>query len=301
MSYSRSFSQARGLGTAYDEALILGQRMRQGYAGYRGFGSLGDALSDYQADHAAWATEKAAYDQMLANWQATKTQLQNAYNTAMNNFNADHARWAGEVVAYQAAQKAYQSKLNMLSMTYGMSQSSVTSKFPNIAFPAGYPGCVTQAQKDAWQRTCDQLTSVKGFGLGALPTGPECGLALLPVCQSVTPPAPPRAEPMPPAPPQPPAAPPPLRPEPMPPAPVPTPVSVTLPTPPAPTPQNPSSNTPLTPSYQPTPTVDSSIPTSTASASKSGGLLSNGLLLIVLAGGGYALYRTFKKPKATAA
>jgi hypothetical protein len=43
----------------------------------------------------------------------------------------------------------------------------------------------------------------------------------------------------------------------------------------------------------------SSTPPSTASATRSAGLVKNGLILVVIAGGGYILYRTFKKPKAS--
>jgi hypothetical protein len=43
----------------------------------------------------------------------------------------------------------------------------------------------------------------------------------------------------------------------------------------------------------------SSQPVPSTTPTKSAGLVKNGLILVVIAGGGYALYRTFKKPKAS--
>lgn len=261
-------------------------------AGYSGLRGLGDAQSAYQADHDAWLQEQAAYSQAYSNWQdqVVAVAQQNANNQAA--YSADLARWNAESAGYTAAKRAYDNQASTLGRAYGMQLSSLLTQYPSIVIPPGFPGCVTQAQHDAWQQTCSALQSVKG--LGAAPTGPECGLALLSVCPPPTPPpAPLRPKPAA-APtlkaPTPPPAP---RPEPQPPAavPPPPPAMTSIPQPPPPSvTQNPYSSTvPLTTS---TPTI---APTKTA------GILSNGLLLIVLAGGSYALYRTLRKPKASAA
>lgn len=269
-----------------------------GYSGMRGLRGFGyipagySGLGDYASDHAAWMQEESAYAQAYQNWQSQLPAIsqQNANNQAA--YAADLARWNAEQAAYNAAYNGYLNQSRTNAMAYGISQNSVLAQYPSIVIPAGYPGCVTQAQHNAWQQTCDAIQSVKG--LGAVPTGPECGLALLPVCQPPLP-APPPLRPKPTPPPQITAPPPPapIRPEPQPPASVPTPT----PTPtlvPAPTP------TPGTPSVTQNP-YSSTVPltpTATQAPTKSAGLLSNGLLLIVLAGGSYALYRTLRKPKA---
>jgi hypothetical protein len=305
MSYSRG---SNVLGTGYDEVNILAQRMRQGYAGFgmtlpevralkSRIRSRYAGLGDYASDHAAWLAQKAAYDKAYAAWLATTQQLKTAYALAQSHYSIDLIRWNNELKAYNAALVNYQNAQRAIAMGYSSNQAAVQQQFPGVVFPAGYPGCVSQAQHNAWQATCDQITSVKG--LGALPTGPECALAMLSVCQpGPAAPAPPRPKPQPPAPPSYPAAPPSIGPEPQPPANVPTPppIQTSIPTPAPGTPETPSV---LVPTYQST--VPSTTPPPTTQAStKSGGLLSNGLLLIVLAGGGYALYRTLKKPKAAA-
>jgi hypothetical protein len=147
--------------------------------------------------------------------------------------------------------------------------------------PAGYPGCVTQAQHDAWAATCAQLNAIKGLG-AAVPTGPECGLAQLPVCApALAPPAAIGPKPNPPSLYAMPSPPPPLRPEPQP------------PTPPPPSALGPPPQ--MAPGPDGTPS-----PTTTAAPATSAGILSNGLILVVLAGGGYLLYRSLKKPKKAA-
>lgn len=275
--------------TKYDDMLILGQRMRQGYAGY-GLRGLGDAMIDYQTDHARWLIEQAAYSSALANYNATVQQLKTAYALAVSHYGLDLARWKTEASAYNTALTNYQNAGRAQQMGYAANQAALAQQ--GIVIPAGYPGCVTQAQHDAWVSTCNQLNSVKG--LGALPTGPECLLAQLSVCgPGAAPPPALRAQPLPPAAPTYPAPPPGLRPEPQPP---PAPTSSTVPLP-APTPASstlPNPPSVITPTYQSTVPLPAPAPAST----KSAGLFSNGLLLVVLAGGGYALYRTFKKPKA---
>lgn len=298
MSYARHIPS---IGLSYDDVCILQQRMRQGYSG------LGDAGEAYTLDHARWVTEKSAYDKALSNWAASLTQLSLAYARAKAAYEADLAKWKLESAAYQSALIAYNNQARTLAMTYGISQNSVLAQYPSIVIPPGYAGCVTQAQRDAWLKTCNALNSVRG--LGAVPTGPECGLALLPVCQApLPPPTALRPVPQPPAPITLPTKPPALRPEPQAPAAVaiPTPgpspgPSAIIPTytpPPIPSPGGPLQPTPI-PSFTPTPIPSKPLIASTVpSSTQSGGLLSNGLVLIVIAGGGYALYRTLRKPKA---
>jgi len=205
---------------------------------------MGDAASDaYAADHAAWLQEKAAYDKAVAAYAGQSAGNAMAYASAQAGYLRDLSAW-------QAESTAYQNTLNA---------GNTAARAAGVVTPPGYPGCVTQAQHDAWQAACSYASqTVKG--LGADPTGSSCALALLPVC-----PAPLRPQPTPPPVPAAPAPVPPLRPEPQPPV--------------------------ITAPAAPTPAV-------APAATKSGGMLSNGLIIVVLAAGGYALYRTFKKPKA---
>lgn len=279
---------------------VSGKLMGYGPGAF-GFSGLGDAAYDsalqaYNADHAQWVLDKQAYDRAYTAWQAQSANALAAYNQALAAYNANLANWQMEQAAYTGQLAAYQNQARTNAMTYGMSQNSVLAQYPSIVIPAGYAGCVTQAQHDAWAKTCSQIQSVKGLG-GPTPTGPACGLALLPVCAApLSAPPPLRPRPVPPPLPNPSLSPAPVRPEPLPPAPPASPL-------PLPASNQPGSPPPsvLTPSY----TVPDSLPvpppsTTPTTTSASAGLLSNGLLLVILAGGGYALYRTFKKPKKAA-
>lgn len=243
---------------------------------FRSFRGLGDAMSDYVADHAAWVQEKAAYDKAAMGYSMTLAGQAAGYSSALASWNAQSAAHVAAVVAQQQQQ---------IIRSRALDQANTAARAAGAVTPAGYPGCVTQAQHDAWVSTCSFMSqTVKG--LGADPTGSPCALALLPVCPPPFPAPPPVG--LKPAAPAPPAPPPPLRPEPQPPVATSVPVPVSTP---------PVLNTgpqaiPSTPVLVTTPPPPP--PT------KSGGLLSNGLILVVAAVGGYALYRTFKKPKAAA-
>ncbi len=253
-----------------------------------------------------------SYEQSYASY----LQAHDAWLGAVNVYRSASAAWAaGEAqkskiyAAEQAAYKAAVAAAALDQQRWASQKAALISQ--GVTFPSGFPGCVSQAQRDAWQATCNQLSSVKGLGLlssslqtaavkasSSSPSGSPCLLATIPTCKLV---------PLPPRPPVPAPAPTPPGPEPQPPvkpATPPPPVQVLIPTP---TPQTsiPTSipQTPNTPSggggdgsFTPsTPTTSSTVP---AAKPKSGGLLSSGLILIVIAGGGYALYRTFKKPRA---
>lgn len=258
---------------------------------FRGFGDASSdyasALAAYQADHAAWLKEKTAHDNAILGNAAQSAGAASSYASALASWNAASAARAAQVAAAQRQQLAIQ---------VAASRATTAARAAGVVTPPDYPGCVSQAQHSSWQAACAAIsTTVKG--LGADPTGPFCALALLPVCQ------PPVA--MPPPLPPPPTLPsvqltpvPALRPEPQPPAP--PPVATTAPAP-SPLPQaTPFQNSPLGPA--PISVIDpgsSSSPTPiTPPPSKSAGLIKNGLILVVLAGGGYALYRTFRKPRA---
>jgi hypothetical protein len=275
-------------------------------AGYSGFRGLGDAAYDsallaYQAAHATWQGQMTAYQNAYATWSASNATQQQNYQNALTAYQADLAQWNNEVAAYNAAHAAYLNQAQTNQANYAAAQQNATSQYPGIVFPAGYPHCVTQTESLSWQQQCAALQSVRGLGaLSApkliVPTGPACGLALLPVCAPVI--AAPKAvrpQPQPPAPVAVRNGPVPPGPEPQPPAPPaalgPPPQAPTTPGPSVT--QNPYSDT--TPLLAPSPTA---IPAATTAT---GGLLSNGLLLVVLAGGGYLVYRSMKKPKPKAA
>jgi hypothetical protein len=271
--------------------------MSYAYAGkIAGLGALG--LGDYASDHAAWLQEKAAYTLAVQAFQGATIGQASNYAAAVAGYNRDLAAYNQALAAYAAASQA--ALRQQLANIKAYAAQNAQAKAAGAVIPAGYPGCVTQAQHDAWQNSCTASnsawanTSVRG--LGAVPTGPACALALLPVCQQMPPLPSVPPKPTPPAQPAPLTPPAPLRPEPQPPATVtaPRPVLTSSPSAPAPavpfqnSPLGPDPNASLTPASTPTPPP----------ASKSAGLIKNGLILVVLAGGGYALYRTFRKKKA---
>lgn len=264
-----------------------------GYSGFLGLGlGLGDAAYDaalaaYQVAHETWQRQMLDYQNTQGNYQLSL----NAYNQSLAAYQADLARWTAEVAAYNAAYNAIANQGRTAQMAAAAQQASAIALYPGVVIPAGYAGCVSQAQHNAWQSQCDAISSVRG--LGADPTGPACGLALLPVCAPAPLlPAAVRPRPQPPAPFSVPA---PVSPGPEPQPPTPPPPSALGPPPqqipPPSVTQDPYSDT--TPLLTPSPTP--------AATTASAGILSNGLLLVALAGGGYLLYRSLKKPKASAA
>lgn len=291
---------------AYSGKLAGLGSFRPGY-GFRGLGTAasdaayGAAVLAYNQDHALWLQQKAAYDKALAAFQGESAGAAQAYSQATMYYNMDLTAWNKESAAH--AQALVQAQQQALVNQKMKDAGNAAARAKGVVLPATYGGCVTQGQHNAWQADCNTVNApVKG--LGQDPTGPSCALALLPVCPPAIPLVPAlRPKPTPPPPQlvfQPPA---PLRPEPKPPlAPPPTPVVVAMPSPsplppPAsisPVPNQPTSIGPA-PQASPVPT-----PTTISPTTKSAGLLSNGLLLVVIAGGSYALYRTFKKPKAKA-
>lgn len=240
----------------------------------RGFRGFGDAASDYAANHAAWLREKAAYDLAAMGFAAASAAASSGYAASLASWNAQSTARAAAVAAQQR---------QLLANQTAMSRANIAARAAGAVTPADYSGCVSQAQHDSWVASCSFVSqTVKG--LGADPTGSPCALALLPVC----PPPVAAVPPLGPRPVQPPPPTPPailqttLRPEPAPPG-------ATAPTPPV-----------LNTAPQSIPSNVPTLTTTSAAPSKSGGLLSNGLIVVVLAAGGYALYRTFKKPKAAA-
>ena len=243
----------------------LGRRVfhpRFGFTSVRGLGdaSYDAALAAYQKAHALWVLQTNAYNRNMQGWQAGEAAKAAAYASASAAYAAQQAGWK-KIQQQLAAQGVY--------------------------FQSDFMGCVYPAQLNAWKTQCaNQQAAAAVKGLGASnPSGPVCLLAQLPECPD-TPiplPVPPVAAPKPVAP----------GPEPQPPTPPPvtsTPTSTTLPPPVVVSP-------PVT-SSGPTTTPDPVISTTPTASTKSGGLLSSGLILLVVAGGGYAIYRTLKKPKA---
>lgn len=221
------------------------------------------------------------------------------YDAAYAAYKADLAAWNAEAALRVQAVTAQQKQI--LAIAVYQSRANAAARAAGAVIPAGYSGCVSQTQHNAWQYECNAQNAqnaawasatVKGLGGSTTPSGPYCALSLLPVCAS------------------PPAPIPPLRPKPLPPiasapsAPAaPKPVIVTAP----------AASPVLTPAHAPAaaPPVLNTAPQQIASNSpvvatvtpptpQSAGLVRNGLLLIVLGGASYALYRTFKKPKAAA-
>lgn len=277
------------------------------YSGIRGLGdaSYDAALAAYNSDHAAWVQEQAAYNRALQAFAGQSAAQNAAYASAVAGYNAAYANWQAQQAAYTQALALAEGAARGIVMGYASATTAAQKAYPALLIPSDYSGCVTQAQHDAWVNACAS-SNVKG--IGSTPTGPACALAMLAVCQAMPAlPASPPPAPVPPSSPASLAAPAPLRPEPQPPAlPAPsplTPMTTTMSTTPA---AIPPSTTPTTPSvtqdpYAPVPVLPADFdPVIVVGTPTSAGILSNGLLLVVLAAGGYAVYCTLKKPRARA-
>ena len=214
--------------------------------------------------------------------------------------------WTAKSLALHV-QAVVQRQEQLLRIRVTQDRANAAAVAAGVTIPAGYASCVSQTQHNSWQYECNSQNAanatwasatVKGLGGSTTPTGPFCALALLPVCASLSPLAPLRPKPVPPTPP-PPVAPVTPAPAPVPvaPRPAPQPVVVTRAPAPATKPTPPVLNT-APQQIPPSAALSPAPPATVAPSTKSAGLVRNGLLLLVIAGGSYALYRTFKKPKA---
>src|SRR5882724_5363253 len=142
---------------------------------------------DYAADHAAWLAEKAAYDRAVMGFAAASAGASAGWSMAMGGYQRDLAAWNTEAAAYSKLIVARQQQ--QLKNQIAKDKANAEARAAGVVIPAGYSGCVSQAQHDSWVATCSWAsTTVKG--LGADPTGSPCALALLPVCPPPIPPLP---------------------------------------------------------------------------------------------------------------
>lgn len=273
------------------------RKINPAFAGFGAFGAL-DYNAQYaawQVDYAKWKKEEAAYKTAKSVWAGLVTNLKAQYVAKVTDYQNDLKRWNAEAVIYTAAMNSRAASIAATTAARKM-QSGIIAKQWSLKLPADYTGCVLQFWHDQWVAQCTESKRTTIMGLGATPTGwgHPCGTALLPIC---TPPPPmPYLRPKPVAPPVlvlPPE--PTLRAEPKPPikpaTPPPPPAVVNQPPPAPPPPPSVVIDTPP-PSTPPT-VVEEPI--------KQANMIKGGLLAIVVVGGGYLLYRTFKKPKAKAA
>lgn len=219
-------------------------------------------LGDYASELAAYQNAQAAYLVRLQAYKEKCAAIDKDYGERRRSYNIQMASYNSQVAAIRESNVA---KARAVDKAFGL---SLPQSFYNG------DACITAAQRDAYARSC-QSNTVKG--LGAVDS--SCGMRQLPVCSFPVPPVAPVKPPYPAAPVEPKA----------PAAPV---------TPPSGGSGNgggtsapPSTSTPVT-----VPT--STPPAVTSDDSKGAGMVRNGIIVAVVLGGGYLVYRTIKKPKA---
>lgn len=253
------------------------------------------AYSSYLKDHKAWQNEAAQYDMALVQyddgqrrlvaWQQANSAYQAAlqdYQTRMAAWNATSGGCAQNQATYQAALDVYLRARDYLNAQYATQAQQVMSRYPGQTLPPGFT-CVPQSTNIAYRAACDaQLTAVQG--IGGIVADP-CVLYQLPVCQGLPPhpgsrpacnvgPQPVAPSAPGPAPAVPTQLPPMLRAEPQPPG-------------------VPSGVTPMSPETTDQPLVDEGGDKPTNKA----GMAVGGILLLLLLGGGYAVYKSVKKKR----
>jgi hypothetical protein len=252
-----------------------------------GLGYVPSAAAQYEIDFKLWSKDKKKYDDAMLVYNAKVKSINDAYGSAIMVYYKEKAAW-------DEAKQTYEAAMNGWSRAFASIKAANTTASQKIAKDYGislaqsyYDGgaCLSKQQHEDSKARCQ---TVKGLGLGSL--DPECGYKWLPICDFANKPtlaSPPIAPSYAPYPRKPklraqPKAPPVVLVK----TPVPVPVPVT--TPPGPTVEV------TVPVPVATPVPDAAEP----ERAKQAGMVTNGLILIAVLGGGYLIYRTLKKPKA---
>lgn len=223
--------------------------------------------AEYEAQVQVWQRKKKAFDIYQGDYKlwenAMKKRSAQAAQTAAS-YASKMQRYRAELEAWQKAVTAYKKARDynaMLQSTEDRKRRAVEQKY-GIKLPGG---CLDPAQKAEVKRQCE-ASGVKGLGyIFKLSDYPACALNELVVCVPRVPEINPGPEPMPPTPP---AA--------LPGAPPPPPVVAD----PGPKPPEP--------------------PYAQCQESFAGGVVTFGLIAVLVAGGGYLGYRQWKKRKKAA-
>jgi len=234
-------------------------------------------LAAWKMDHLKWQREKATYTALLAKYNLAVKDIEQEYSVNMAAYNAALNDY---YTAFAGTKHGYTERSRTIDASYGL-------KLPQ-SYYSGL-ACLTQAQHDSYAKNCTTVKGLGRWGLGS--NDPDCGYAKLPICNyPVKPVAPTRVYPKAPT----------LRAEPKSPT-APTAPPVVTTTPVTTTPSSSSGGGGGAPAPTPTPDVPPDAITPTAEPNKQANMVRNGLLLVVVLGGGYLVYRTLKKPKAQAA
>ncbi len=283
---------------------------------------LGDAA--YDAAFAEYQIKKAQYDKDLAAYNAAMT----AYNTAYSKYAKTHKTWAAEKKANDALHKLYAEKVAKIDKEFAAASIAAgaaivqwqnkqdayvaalqkwtaarqaeraanaaatqkAAKAYGLDVPANFGNCLSPTDHEKFANMC-RIAAVKGLGAVWANQQAACGMAEIPVCKTPPPePKSPGVKPKMPVKPAYPTKPPAMWAEPKPPV---KPALIKPSGPPTPPPTPPSVPTP-----PPSPETPVVVPADEAAELKQKNLVMVGLIAVVAIGGGFALYRTFKKPKA---
>lgn len=270
------------------------------------------ALSQWQSlaqSAAALGPAQTAYEQALQRWRAAAqsagaTNASRAASCASNtdSYNRAHAAWEQAHAQWVRQRTGYTICMNQRAQQIASLNNPIFSQWGG-GMPSGYPGCLSDSVHDSYYTRC---TATFMEGLGTYPVGapretsgpwtgvPLCMLAALPKCSQLidcgTPPPS-----VPPAEPRPPQCDPPVTVPPQPTPPTPPPQVPPKPQPPGPPPLPPSPPTGGRPKPEPPPPYGGAPPEVLHAGA---GFGSGGLLLVaLLAGGGYAGYRLWKRKR----
>lgn len=237
------------------------------------------------------------YAQYLAAVKARGDQIariESVYASAMKSYEGQYARWSALNSAYKSAMQGYSMTVAQIKAKNMATAKAVAATY-KLTLPAGFEGCVTQAEHNYYDSNC---TVIKGLG-GYRNFGDNCGAKNLPVCNYPTMPKSPGPKPpMPVKPPYPPPIAPVAPPKPVAPMavvakPAPRPV-MTAQIAPAPAPAPPVMAPVMAPIVAPEPEPEPE----PAPPPKQASMVKGGLIALVVVVGGIALYKTFSKPKA---
>jgi hypothetical protein len=287
----------RGLGdAAYDAAFAEYQAKKAQYdkelAAYNTtMSAYNAAYAKYEKLHKTWEIEKKVHDKLVASYNEKVAKIDKEFAAASIAAASAIVQWQNKQDAYVAALQKW-SAARQAERTANAAATAKIVKAYNLSPPSNFGNCLSQADHDKYKLMCANA-SVKGLAGYWGDWQAACGMAELPICKTPPPePKSPGVKPKMPVKPAYPTKPPAMWAEPKPPVKP----AITKPIgPPTPPPTPPSVPTP-----PPTPETPVVVPADEAAELKQKNLVMVGLLAVVAIGGGYAVYRTFKKPKAAA-
>lgn len=278
-----------GLGdAAYDAAVADYQVKKAAYD--KELAAYNAAMSKYNADYAKyekdlkqWKIEKKAHDKLVEKYKADVAKIDKEFAAASQAAAAAIVQWQNKQDAYVAALQKWSADRSAERKANAAATQKVAKAY-GLDVPSNFGNCLSPTDHEKFANMC-RIASVKGLGGVWANQQAACGMAELPICK--TPPPEPKSpglnKPSMPVKKAYPTAPVALRSEPKPPVKPAITKPIGPPTPP-----------PSLPPAREEPVV---VPADEEAAGQKN-LVMVGLLAVVVLGGGYAVYRTFRKPKA---